>query len=349
MRIRSIQPGMWSQGSFLRLSFPARLFFLALHNVADDAGALEEENLELKARLMPADNVDIPNLLAELEEQKLIFRYERNDKRYLLLRNFRQTQHPQWPWYDMSLWPKNIALPEGFSLPNLRTDHKEKKTRGRERGERRRKRRGEPKRRGVEKAVEKAVERSEEEKTEEIGGSDPGGLEIDKTRLNSLSEGGEGEEVKSASLRSAGARVNPVLPPLDNPDPLAAHPQLLRFYPDLLKRIAEAHPHAQLPAPGTTDGLARKTLANLVTLDGYPEREVVEALAWLFQSDDEQPVFWRTRLVALSGLRRTRDGMTKFARIHEQWQQRNGHGKQKYDWCEPEYRDDDPFTRDGSA
>lgn len=53
MRIRSIKPAFWTDKTMARLSVGARLFYVGLWNLADDAGWLEWDVEEMGAELFP--------------------------------------------------------------------------------------------------------------------------------------------------------------------------------------------------------------------------------------------------------------------------------------------------------
>lgn len=95
-RIRSIHPGLWTDDAFMSLSAFARLLYIGLLNEAWDDGVFEWKPLTIKARIFPADNVDVPALLDELVTAGKIA--ERDDpKRHGLIRNFRDYQRPKKP------------------------------------------------------------------------------------------------------------------------------------------------------------------------------------------------------------------------------------------------------------
>ena len=43
MRIRQVKPAFWTDSTLARVSYPARLFYIGLWNIADDAGWLQWE------------------------------------------------------------------------------------------------------------------------------------------------------------------------------------------------------------------------------------------------------------------------------------------------------------------
>ncbi len=96
-RIRSVHPGLWTDESFVALSHPARLLALGLWTECDDQGIFAWKPQTLKMRLLPADNVEIGVLLAELEAQNMIRRYEIDGAQLAAVRNFRKFQRPEKP------------------------------------------------------------------------------------------------------------------------------------------------------------------------------------------------------------------------------------------------------------
>jgi hypothetical protein len=96
-RIRSIHPNQWTDEAFVELTFAARLLAIALRNEADDQGVFEWKPKALKMRLMPADNVDVAELLAELAEHNVVKSYEHEGRKYGAIRNFGRFQKPRRP------------------------------------------------------------------------------------------------------------------------------------------------------------------------------------------------------------------------------------------------------------
>lgn len=96
-RIRSIHPGLWTDEAFVSLSAFARLLFMGIWNECDDAGSFEWSPLKLKMRILPADSVDSPALLAELVAAETVMQYDVGGKRYGAVRNFCQYQRPKKP------------------------------------------------------------------------------------------------------------------------------------------------------------------------------------------------------------------------------------------------------------
>lgn len=96
-RIRSIHPGLWTDEVFVSLSPYARLLFMGIWNECDDMGSFDWSPLKLKMRILPADNLDAPATLAEIEAAGCIMRYEHGGKTYGAVRNFCQYQRPKKP------------------------------------------------------------------------------------------------------------------------------------------------------------------------------------------------------------------------------------------------------------
>jgi len=96
-RIRSVHPGLWTDEEFVTLTAFARLLFMGIWNECDDKGTFEWKPVTLKMRLLPADNVDVVALLAEIEAADCIRQYEVGGKKYGAVRNFCKYQRPKKP------------------------------------------------------------------------------------------------------------------------------------------------------------------------------------------------------------------------------------------------------------
>lgn len=96
-RIRSLHPGLFTDERYMALSFPARELIKGIWCEADDQGVFEWKPLTLKAKIMPADAVDIVALLAELIAGEFVTRFEIDGKGYGAVRNFRKFQRPKKP------------------------------------------------------------------------------------------------------------------------------------------------------------------------------------------------------------------------------------------------------------
>lgn len=82
-KIRALKPEFWTDKNVVRLTPHARLLFMGLWNFASDCGHVEDEPIELKMRILPADNCDVDELLSELASSG---RIERQDGWITLLR-----------------------------------------------------------------------------------------------------------------------------------------------------------------------------------------------------------------------------------------------------------------------
>jgi hypothetical protein len=94
-RIRTIQPGFPKSPSMGRVSFHARLLFIQLWLVADDAGRLRADLHELARQLYPQDGDVAMALLAwldELESEGCIERYGSDGSDYLRIVRWHEYQ-----------------------------------------------------------------------------------------------------------------------------------------------------------------------------------------------------------------------------------------------------------------
>jgi hypothetical protein len=100
-RSRIIRPNFARSSSMCRVSRDARLLFILLWTLADDAGRLRAEPLILAEELYPSDT-DAPMLLVawldELEREGCIERYRSGDEEYLRIvrwRRYQKVDHPR--------------------------------------------------------------------------------------------------------------------------------------------------------------------------------------------------------------------------------------------------------------
>ena len=139
-RIRSIHPGIWTDEQFVSLSSFARLLFIGIWNECDDKGLFPWSPLQMKMRVLPADNVDASALMAELEANDCIRRYEIGGKSYGAVRNFAKFQRPKAPndihpatdailvfaGHSLNKSPSNGgALPQSFPNPSEKSPQME--------------------------------------------------------------------------------------------------------------------------------------------------------------------------------------------------------------------------------
>jgi len=91
-RIRTIKPEFWTDEKVVQMSPWARLLFIGIWNFSDDEGRMEFSSVRLKLQILPADDVDIGDLCAELRRLALICTYSHKDKQYLQVINFDKHQ-----------------------------------------------------------------------------------------------------------------------------------------------------------------------------------------------------------------------------------------------------------------
>jgi len=96
-RIRSIHPGLFTDEAFMQASPNARLLLIGIWTEAWDDGVFEKKPLTLKAKIFPADNVDVSELLTELEALGFFQTFTVSGKSYGAVRNFRKFQRPKKP------------------------------------------------------------------------------------------------------------------------------------------------------------------------------------------------------------------------------------------------------------
>ena len=96
-RIRSVHPGLFTDECFASLSMTARVLLIGIWTEADDAGVFEWKPVTLKMRIFPADNVDVPAALEEIEAAGAVKRFDAGGKVYGSVRNFCKYQRPKTP------------------------------------------------------------------------------------------------------------------------------------------------------------------------------------------------------------------------------------------------------------
>lgn len=103
-RIRSVHPGIYTDEAWASVSIAARWLGVGLMTEADDNGVFEWKPLQIKMRLFPADNIDVPALLAELSGAGVLMAYEAEGKRLGALKNFCKFQRPRKPkaWFPIT-------------------------------------------------------------------------------------------------------------------------------------------------------------------------------------------------------------------------------------------------------
>lgn len=96
-RIRSIHPGLFTDEAFMQASPNARLLLIGIWTEAWDDGVFERKPLTLKAKIFPADNLDVSELLTELEDLGFFQTFKIAGKSFGAIRNFRKFQRPKKP------------------------------------------------------------------------------------------------------------------------------------------------------------------------------------------------------------------------------------------------------------
>ena len=94
MRARDIKPGFYKSEQLAECSMPARLLFPGLWMMADREGRLEYRPKRIKAEIFPYDLVDCSELIAELEREGLVLRYNVAGCEYLFIPGFSRHQCP---------------------------------------------------------------------------------------------------------------------------------------------------------------------------------------------------------------------------------------------------------------
>ena len=113
-------------------------------------------------------------------------------------------------------------------------------------------------------------------------------------------------------------------------DPLASLGTLFASHETIRNWISNAHPKQRLPEKGTAGFMEeRKSLALLVTRDGYSEDDVLNTFRWVFevepQPDDINAFSLRRQIRSIKSVRRNwkSDG-TAFAHCYDAWQAYSG-------------------------
>lgn len=116
-RIRSVHPSLFTDEGWVSCSPIARLLFIGLWTDADDGGVFEWKALQIKMRLLPADNVDVQEILDELAAAGLIRAFSDGGKNYGAIKDFRKFQRPQKPRATFPIPEDLIAFVTGLGEP----------------------------------------------------------------------------------------------------------------------------------------------------------------------------------------------------------------------------------------
>lgn len=117
-RIRSTHPDQWTDEAFVSCSPLARLFGLALRNIADDNGIFPWKPMQLRWQLLPNDNVDANELLCELLDTNQVMRFDADDGTFGMIRNFARFQSPQRPSFKYPT-PTESSLTIGYKFHDM--------------------------------------------------------------------------------------------------------------------------------------------------------------------------------------------------------------------------------------
>ncbi len=93
-RQRMIKPEFFLHDELAELSPLHRLLFIGLWTLADREGRLEDRPKRIKVEVLPWDDVDVEEALADLDAGGFIHRYETEGRRYICLPSFLRHQRP---------------------------------------------------------------------------------------------------------------------------------------------------------------------------------------------------------------------------------------------------------------
>ena len=91
MRNRLIKPEFFSNEDIMQVSVGAKLLFIGLFCLVDDNGVYPNRPNQIKVNIFPLDDVDVPMLMKELNDKKLIIYYKddsKGDKEYFWIPGF---------------------------------------------------------------------------------------------------------------------------------------------------------------------------------------------------------------------------------------------------------------------
>lgn len=98
-RIRTIKPEFWTDPVIVRLTPIQRLFYIGTWNFAIcDQGHLEDDPLRLKLQILPAENVDVEEIIEALVDAGRLDRMEVDGDRYLHIRTLADHQRVDGRW-----------------------------------------------------------------------------------------------------------------------------------------------------------------------------------------------------------------------------------------------------------
>ncbi len=125
-RIRSVKPEFFTSEPVNACSMPAQLLFIGLWTHSDDEGRSVDNVRVLKGALFPLNDEMTPNRiesgLVELARQQLIVRYSVERKRYIVVRNFKEHQHPKKPTPSKIPPPPEMGMEKNANTPQGHAD-----------------------------------------------------------------------------------------------------------------------------------------------------------------------------------------------------------------------------------
>lgn len=94
-KIRGVKPEFWTDEDIVELSIAARLLFIGMWNHACDNGHLDDKPRQIKMRVLPADDVNVDELLEELVVNGRIVRANGT----ITILRFPEHQRPHKRWW----------------------------------------------------------------------------------------------------------------------------------------------------------------------------------------------------------------------------------------------------------
>lgn len=110
-RYRTIKPKFWDDEKLAEISREARLTFIGLWTFADDNGVIISENVWLKSKIYPHEDIKLKKFASwmhEMAQKVLIIPVVFNKKHYFYLPNFQKHQKIDKPNYEDVFIPTEI-------------------------------------------------------------------------------------------------------------------------------------------------------------------------------------------------------------------------------------------------
>jgi len=123
-RIRTVKPKFWDDIKLSKVSRDARLLFIGMWNFADDSGVILGEEVWIKSKIFPYDNLshsDFKKMVAELVKISVIVPGLFRDEVFYLIKNFNKHQVINKPNNDDLYIPKD-CISATFNNPVLITE-----------------------------------------------------------------------------------------------------------------------------------------------------------------------------------------------------------------------------------